>query len=989
MKKRCKITHCRLRALACVVALLVVSASVQASLAVRKDSIHVWGEVQDFFTGDKLEKGIVTVYNEQDSIVLVDSVYGPRERFYGTWKYTQPAGYNFKLPKGGNYKIRFDIEGYVNEPQELKIPDRQYNRYTKEWMKNYKLRKKPKEHLLGEAVVKATRIKMVVKGDTVEYDADAFNLAEGSMLDKLLGEMPGMEIKENGEIYSNGKKVESLLVDGKDFFNGDPKMALDNLPAYTVKKVKVYRKDDDAAYLIKDSLKREEMKKLVVDVRLKKEYQKGWIVNGDVAYGTKDRFSSRVAAIYYTNVWKFLSYFNANNVNRGGGASDDGEFYDDNGTRGVTYTRAGGARARYDKDRSNVTVGVHGSHTTSFNNTATSSVTYLNSGDNYARSRTIARNSTSSIDWYDAVRIGKKNFWLGSTPLNGSHTRTRGVNSTNSVTFNGDPMDSYRLASLDSIFSPEGSDRLERMRLNAVLNATQSLTKATRLSSNSELWLKDPLFGNSIRVDYMLGYNDNQVENFQHYSLDNRQTNSLDIQNVYALTSSNSLEFNTTVAYSSDWKQKLSAGVSYQYSYKRNKNNPDRYRLDSLPGWDNFDAHPLGTLPSTSYLETKDRQNSYHRTITTLSHRPMLTGRLKLYKDWTVSIYLPLMIEQDMIEDTRSNGGRRKKAHLTSLNNTLSIYNFSHNENTGVVSNFSFAYYRSEALPSMGYLLDLIDDTNPLFISRGNANLQNSVNNGINMWYQYSNSKHMQNYGATASWNQTSNAVASTTTYDRSTGVTTYQPRNINGNWSLSSHVNLERTVDKKDRLTLKQHVGFNYNHNVDYITETLNQIATPLRSVVHNYTISEFLGCVYKYKKYNVSFDFGADWKMQNSDRQNFSRVNAVDLRYGVNSNGPLVWDFEYDTSFSLFSRRGYNESSMNDDHFVWNLNLSRSFLKNKALVLRLEAHDILGQLSNVYTVINAQGRTDTWYNSMPRYALLHVCYKFNSMAKKKADKE
>ena len=92
MKKRCKITHCRLRALACVVALLVVSASVQASLAVRKDSIHVWGEVQDFFTGDKLEKGIVTVYNEQDSIVLVDSVYGPKERFYGTWKYTQPAG---------------------------------------------------------------------------------------------------------------------------------------------------------------------------------------------------------------------------------------------------------------------------------------------------------------------------------------------------------------------------------------------------------------------------------------------------------------------------------------------------------------------------------------------------------------------------------------------------------------------------------------------------------------------------------------------------------------------------------------------------------------------------------------------------------------------------------------------------------------------------------------------------------------------------------
>ena len=976
------------RSLVCVVLLILTSVSVQASAAVRKDSIKVWGEVQDFFTGEKLEKGIVTVYNEQDSIVLVDSVYGPKDRYYGTWKYTQPAGYNFKLARGGDYKIRFDIEGYVSEPQELKIPDRQYSRYTKEWMKNFKLRKKPKEHMLGEAVVKATRIKMVVKGDTVEYDADAFNLAEGSMLDKLLGEMPGMEIKDNGEIYNNGKKVESLLVDGKDFFSGDPKMALENLPAYTVKKVKVYRKDDEASYLIKDSLKREEMKKLVVDVRLKKEYQKGWIVNGDVAYGTKDRFSSRVAVIYYTNVWKFLSYANANNVNQTGGSSDDGEFYDSEGAlRGVAYTRSGGVRARYDKDKFNVTLSADGSHLTMYNNTATSSTTYLNSGDNFARSRSIARNSTTSINWYDNIQLGKKNFWFDITPLSGYYNRSRGRNTSSSVTFNDDPMDSYRLASLDSIFSPAGSERLERMRLNSVLNATQSLTETTTLNSGSVLWVKDPLFGNNIQIRYSLNYNDNQTENFQHYRLDNRQAGRQDIQNVYALTPSNSTSFNTQVGYGTDWKQKLSVSVAYEYSYYRNKNNPDRYRLDSIPGWDDLDSHPIGTLPSTSFLRAKDQQNSYHRTITTISHQPSLTGRVKLYKDLTLNVTLPLKIEQDIIEDTRSNDGQRKKARLTSLNNSVSVYRFSHNENTGAISNFNFGYNRSETLPSMGYLLDLIDNTNPLFISRGNANLRNSVNNSLNFWFHHGNAKHMQNYSATASWSHTSNAIASTTIYDRTTGVTTYQPRNINGNWNASTRFNFERTVDKKDRLLIKQTAGLTYNHNVDYITETVNQIATPIRSVVHNYQVEEQLRFDYKYKKYNVSLRFGADWKMQNSDRQNFSRVNAVDLRYGVVSNGPIAWGLEYDTSLNLFSRRGYNESSMNDDHLVWNLNLSRAFLKSKALVLRLEAHDILGQLSDVYTVINAQGRTDTWYNSMPRYALLHVCYKFNSMAKKKSE--
>ena len=83
---------------------------------------------------------------------------------------------------------------------------------------------------------------MVMQGDTIVYNADAFNLAEGSMLDAFVSKLPGCKLTNDGRIYVNGKYVESLLVDGHDFFSGYPKVALQNLPAYTVNKIKVYDK---------------------------------------------------------------------------------------------------------------------------------------------------------------------------------------------------------------------------------------------------------------------------------------------------------------------------------------------------------------------------------------------------------------------------------------------------------------------------------------------------------------------------------------------------------------------------------------------------------------------------------------------------------------------------------------------------------------------------------------------------------------------------
>ena len=92
---------------------------------------------------------------------------------------------------------------------------------------------------LKEAVVKSTMIRMFYKGDTLVYNANAFALPDGSMLDDLVRQLPGAEIRD-GNVFVNGRLVENLLLGGKDFFNGNPQAALKNLPAYVVNRVKVY-----------------------------------------------------------------------------------------------------------------------------------------------------------------------------------------------------------------------------------------------------------------------------------------------------------------------------------------------------------------------------------------------------------------------------------------------------------------------------------------------------------------------------------------------------------------------------------------------------------------------------------------------------------------------------------------------------------------------------------------------------------------------------
>ena len=145
---------------------------------------------------------------------------------------------------------------------------------------------KRKAKVLSEATVTASKVMLVNKGDTIVYNADYFQLAEGSMLDELVSRLPGVKLESGGRITVNGNFVSSLLINGKDFFKGDVSVAMENLPAYMVNKVKVYQKTPDNAYITRDSCKAQVSDPWVIDVNLKRDYAQGWTANAEAGYGT-------------------------------------------------------------------------------------------------------------------------------------------------------------------------------------------------------------------------------------------------------------------------------------------------------------------------------------------------------------------------------------------------------------------------------------------------------------------------------------------------------------------------------------------------------------------------------------------------------------------------------------------------------------------------------------------------------------------------------
>ena len=934
----------------------------------QRDSIAVYAKVMDSFTHEMLKGVKVEVLRPDSSLVSQHNT--DKNYSYGRSSYNFGDEFRGLFLLRADYIFRFSKEGYVTQYANLYKRDlgrREQRRSVGEIM--MKKVGKHRDIELGAAEVRTSKIRMVVKGDTLIYNADAFQLAEGSMLDGLIKLLPGFQLRD-GQITVNGQYVSSLLVNGEDFFRGDPRVALENLPAYMVNKVKVYRKEHAWSFITKGKDERKEDLPLVVDVNLKREYAIGWVGNVGAGYGTADRYLARLFGLRFTDHSRLALYANANNTNDTREPGTSGNWNANGSASGRTTMQTAGFEflVKGDKDQWKYVGHAKIYHQNTFNQSITSSETFQPTLPNstFHRARREAEGNHFKVQTEQAYeRKRDEGFFNVFAALYYQHHHNNAL--SQGAEFSADPKDAYRAASLDSLFL-SSSERLAKLLTNRQQNQEKSREHAWSGRLNVSGLAKVPRTPDYYSLEFNADFENKTGTAFSAYQLHYGQsaqvphTNEHQLRYIDAPSTRANASFQAYYRYRPDWGS-IHPTINIKESYQ--KGDLNSYRLDRL----GTNAPALGLLPSTTaaLLQTLDAPNSYMASRNTLTATFGLWSVIWLNKETSNGI----RFDPKLVWTNDRLSYDRNTLHATPHRNTVVFLP----SIAWSGDAFNVSYQWNCAYPDLQNLLDYVDNSDPLNIYRGNPHLQRSTTHRVALSRSWTKWREGKRFAIGADWDVTRNAVAHGQTYDAATGVRTFSPRNVDGNWHAAARMFWERPFDKDRQTLFTSETKADFRNSVDYVTE---------RSTVQNFAVQQNLRFNAKIKRVILDGSIGARYWHATSARKNFQTINSFDVTYGLNIQLPLPGQFAFSTDCKLYQRAGYSDASMNDLRFVANAHLEKTFLRGR-LNVALEGYDIFGGLSNVTKVINAQGIVETWYNSLPSYAMIQVSYKLSQPPKKR----
>ena len=920
------------------VALLFFALPIQAN-----DYKHsVQGSVVDNMTGMGVTAKITLM--TADSVVI-DTITAQIEEMPYDIGYHK-VYYVFKdaVTSKGKYIIKAEKEGYDVCYMNCEL------RSTREdyiGVKQIRMTKIVEHELKGVTVV-ASKVKMVMKGDTIVYNADAFNLAEGNMLDALIARLPGAKLEKDGRIYVNGRFIQSLLVNGQEFFAGNPKLALENLPAYTVNKIKVYNKAG-----IKSRLMERNMgdNTYVMDVRLKREYATGYMGDLEAGGGTQKRYKLRGFAMKFSDKERMGAFFNINNLNDNQRAELTGEWEpQDVGNGLLTVKNAGVSYVRFlNNERSWVSTGNTWQHISTDNESITHTQTYLPEGNLFLHNHSKQLNSSDKWESINRLSIDKTNYST-SNSLSISYLRNNGFGSTNSATAN------------------------ETTKLNTLLSRNSLESSDFNFDFSTHNYVK--YITDLIRGDFSVSYNRNKQKQFMLNNIQYFQGGQPnDYRNNYFDMPNQKLKLSAGVGYDINIR-KTTFAPSYSYTYTYNKASNLLYRLDWIAG---RDINQFNVLPSASnvLLSVLDNNNSYRFNEYRNEHKfnlQYLNINSKLFNG-EVHINLPLrLLNADFyyygVSEQRFS--RRKLFFEPNIRISHWDDDVSWDFTAGMKSDF----------PTLLATADYRNDSDPLNIRLGNKDLRNLHHYDVEANVTFNGEKE-QTISLSANYHRTDNQVAYALIFDNATGISTIYPTSVNGNWNTKFEVEFKRALDKANKILFSNNFSTNYNHSVDMAS--IAGSTESQRSIVNNWEFGDELKVNYRLNdNYEFTFHTGGKYYLINSARIGFENIKASDYNIGLNAQIVLPWELQLTTDMTMFARRGYQQSEMNTTDWIWNIQLARTFL-NGHLTAKIQGFDLLQQLSNTRYVINSQGRTEMWNNSIPRYVMLSLAWKFNINPKRK----
>lgn len=975
---------------------LAVGIALLLGLQISASAQVIYGTVKNMLTGEVLIGAKVTLAR-QDSTAIDSSattkdlgVYDRRNAFF----------FHNAPKEGGHWLLKVEKEGYQTEWFAINVPRFSVRRSL--YFAGDLMIRRAKEHTLKDVTVHATKLKFYNHGDTLVYNADAFNLTEGSMLDALIRQLPGAELKDDGRILVNGKQIESLTLNGEDFFRGNNRVMLDNLPAYTVKQVKVY---DKAGKLSQVTGRDMHDKEYTMDVTLKKEYQIGWLGNVEGGMGTKDRYLARLFGLRFTPNSRLTVYGNLNNLNDNRKPGENTEWTMDKMPQGLLTTRTGGIDYLINdrQIRFNLSGNMQLSHSDADNRAYTSTERFLSDGSSYKRTinQTKAHNIaiTTSHNW--ELHFGEHNILTIQPQINYSRYRNLGLNTDAALLQDLGQMSMS--AFLDSIQRPTLSSALSQIVSNRVLR--NSLGRGHSLNSSITLnnFMKMPGLFDALQTQAGIHYNTSRSDYFDNRSID------------YPAAAANAdgdfrrrWDRNRP---NRDWGYNLKANYSYvignsgfvaaEYKVEQecSRDFKDIFRLDSLQDWGYASSdHPLGAHPSDMALlhSVLDTWNTYRMRQNNLHQAPMISAqRTFINKErtnfWQVNAELSFPIQTHRLHYSRATFDGLKKRNAFFVYPHIDILRMWDSNTKG----WKLVYDYKSSMPNLVDMIELDNTLDPVNITTGNAHLKNTHSHELSFQYSINNTPKQRNFYFTLSATLTDGAIGRSYMYDPSLGTYHFQTVNLSGVKLLSYDVYYQSPLTKRknggaeakkpfflDAVSFSTHTYLQL-HSRPEKTGIVGEDTHPVNSTYNSYWATEDLRLKYDHSFLTAELSGYISWNRGHNSHNHTSTGNIFDFHYGADIQMRLPWKLTLATDLKIYSRRGYSLHSLNDDNIVWNMRVSKAFTPR--LSLSVDAFDILGRLDNVSQVLSSGYHSETHFNSIPRYLMARLIYRFHIDPKKK----
>ena len=880
--------------------------------------------------------------------------------------------FRVKAPANGNYIVQVTCVGFKPYTKNVKISaDKDIALGTIEL--------KPDAIMLKGATVTGQAAKVTMKEDTFVYNASAYRTPEGSVVEELVKKLPGAQVDDDGKITINGKEVKKILIDGKEFMTGDTKTAMKNLPTSIVERVKAYDQKSDLARVSGIDDGEEET---VLDFGIKRGMNRGYMVNADLAAGTRSRYSGRIFAGMQSSDLKIFIPMSANNVNDMGFPGGGGGRFG-GGRQGLTATKMLGFNLNYEKkDRFKLDASIRWNHSNVDAVVRRSTEDFM-SGNASTFSNNLTSNMSRTNSWNARFRLE----WTPDSMTNimmrpqFNYNSNDGLGEGYSMTFDEDPF--------KTIKDPFDDEELQKLIDKGVVknrNVNNSISYSDSKSAGGWLQLNRRLNskGRNITLRFSGNVGEGMSRSFtnslvEYYQLVNQFGEDSTYQaNRYAVTPTKNWNYGLRATYSEPIFRQVYLQFSYQYQYSYTKSDRATYDFSNFAadffgvtpryrGWDDYLAL-LGGSPLEGFRDDKLSRFSEYRNY---NHTAEIMLRV-VRKAYNLNIGFQVMPQRSHFTQDYQGVHTDTVRTVTNIAPTADFrWKISN------VSQLRFNYRANSSQPSMSDLLDITDNSDPLNVRKGNPGLKPSFTQNFRLFYNNYIQNHQRSIMANVSFSTTRNSISNMVTYDAASGGRTTRPENINGNWNAFGMFMFNTAIDSAGFFNVNTFTTLRYNNSVGYVSVGRNTDSQ--KSTTKSTTVGERLAASYRNSWLEFELNGSLEYMHARSELQSNNNLDTWTFSYGGSLQLTAPWGTQLSTSMNMNSRRGYNDASMNTNELIWNAQVSQSFLRGNALTLSLQFYDILHRQSTFSRTVDAMRRSDTEYNAITNYAMLHVIYRLN----------